>query len=126
MEVFEKNIRRRQEFAQNLAAFFVPQIDGDAFFVAVERAKARTVAFVFGIAPAVRVAAVGQFDFDHVAAEIAEQAAGVGAGHVAADVDTSITFESSGNHVRFKSLKQFTYLNQKRFSSTGFLAPSLS
>ena len=44
------------------------------------------------------IAAVGQLDFDHVAAEIAQQAAGVRPGDVAADVDASKSFERSGNH----------------------------
>ena len=104
----------------------MPQIDGNAFFITVERAKARAVAFIFGIAPPVRVAAVGQFDFDYVAAEVAEQAAGIGAGHVAADVDTSVTFESSGNHARFKSLKQISLIAIKKgFPQLGELLPEL-
>ncbi len=44
------------------------------------------------------IAAVGQFDFDHFAAEIAEQAARIRAGHMAANVDAGETFESSGDH----------------------------
>ena len=85
-------------------AFFLPQIEGDAFLIAIERAKARAVAFVFRIAPAVGVAAVGQFDFDHFAAEIAEQAARIGPGDVAADVDANSSFESSGNHYGYEQL----------------------
>src|SRR6185437_2369398 len=82
----------------------MPQIEGDTFLVAVERAETGAVAFVFRIAPAVRVAAVGQFDFDYFAAEIAEQAAGVWPGDVAADVDTSKSFEGSGDHWKLRRL----------------------
>ena len=81
----------------------MPQIEGDAFLVAIERAKTGAVAFVFRIAPAVRVAAVGQFDFNDFAAEIAEQAAGVGPGDVAADIDANRSLECSGDHTCFKS-----------------------
>ena len=81
----------------------MPQIEGDAFLVAIERAETGAVAFVFRIAPAVRVAAVGQFDFNDFAAEIAEQAAGVGPGDVAADIDANRSLECSGDHACFKS-----------------------
>jgi hypothetical protein len=47
-----------------------------------------------------RVAAIGQLDFNHLAAKVSEQAAGVGAGHMAADIDASGTFEGSGDHAR--------------------------
>jgi hypothetical protein len=38
------------------------------------------------------IAAAGQLDFDDVAAQIAEQAASVGPGHMAADIDASKSF----------------------------------
>jgi hypothetical protein len=49
------------------------------------------------------VAAVGELDFDHLAAKIAEQAAGVGSSDVTAQVDTKGSFKCSGDHARFNS-----------------------
>ena len=100
-EVFQKDIRRGDELAQNLPGLCLAQVERDAFLVSIKRAEARAVALVFGIAPAVGVAAVGQFDFNHFAAQVAEQAAGVGPGHMAADIDASETFESAGDHLLF-------------------------
>ena len=49
------------------------------------------------------VAAVGQLDFDDLAAQVAEQAAGIWARHMAANVDANSSFESAGYHVFFKT-----------------------
>ena len=57
-EVFQKDIRRGDELAQNLPGLCLAQVERDAFLVSIKRAEARAVALVFGIAPAVGVAAV--------------------------------------------------------------------
>jgi len=44
------------------------------------------------------VASVGQLDFDDFATQVAEQTAGIRAGHMAADVDANSSFESSSYH----------------------------
>jgi hypothetical protein len=46
----------------------------------------------------VGIAAVGQFHFNDFAAKIAEQAAGVRTGDMAADFDASGSFKRSGDH----------------------------
>jgi hypothetical protein len=97
-KIFQKDIRRRQEFAQDLVAFCLPQVQRNALFVPIERAETRAVAFVFRITAPVSIATLGQFDFNYLAAEIAEQTAGVGSGYMAADFDASKTLKSSGDH----------------------------
>jgi hypothetical protein len=47
----------------------------------------------------VSIAADGQFDFDDLTAEIAQEASGIGPGDVTANIDANKTFESSGNHI---------------------------
>jgi hypothetical protein len=62
----------------------------------------------------VGIAAVRQLDFDHVAAEVAEQTARVGAGYMAADVDATETFKCSGNHARLESSTMTLHLSQSK------------
>jgi hypothetical protein len=50
-----------------------------------------------------RIAAVGQLNFDDLAAQVTKQTAGVGTGHMAANLNTNSSFERSGNHVFFKT-----------------------
>ena len=97
-KIFNQDIRCRQKPQKDLSAPFLPQIECDAFLVSVQDTEAWAVSFIFGVATAVRVAAVGQFDFDDLATEIAEQAARIWPGHVPAYVDSNGSFERSGDH----------------------------
>lgn len=102
-EVFNQDIRRRQKLQKYLSALSLAQVKCDAFLVSVQDTEARAVTFIFGVATAVRVAAVGQFDFDDLATEIAEQAASIWPGHVPAYVDSNGSFERSGDHGFFNN-----------------------
>jgi hypothetical protein len=97
-EVLEENIRCAEELEQDSTSHFIAQIESEALFISVKRAKARAVAFVFRISPAVGVAAVGQLNLDHFAAKIAEQATSVGTRHMAANLNANSSFESAENH----------------------------
>jgi hypothetical protein len=81
-----------------LPSLLFSQVEGDAFFIAIEGAKARAVTFIFRIAPPMRIAPSRQFYFDYFAAKITEETGRVGTGDVAADIDTRKSFERAGNH----------------------------
>ena len=97
-EVFDQDICGLQQLEQNLPAFFLAQIECDAFLISIERAETWPVTFVFGVAAAMRVASIGQLDFDDLAAQVAEQAAGVRPGDMAANLNANSSFESARNH----------------------------
>ncbi len=121
-EVFQKYIRCGQQLVENLPGLFVAQVERHAFLISIERAEAWAVAFVFGIAPAMGIAAIGQLDLDHFAAQIAEQTTRVGPGHMAADVDTSIAFEGAGDHSCFKTSPMSLIAIKNGFPPRGDLA----
>jgi hypothetical protein len=83
---------------ENSLALGFAQVQGDAFFVSVERSEARAVTFVFWVAATVGIAPARKLDFNHLATEVAEEHAGVRAGHMAAHFNGHGSFECSRNH----------------------------
>src|ERR1051325_6938838 len=112
-EVLDQDIGGFEQREQNLPALRLAEIEGEALLVAIERAKARAIALVLRIAAAVGVAFARQLDFDDLAAEIAEQAAGVGSGDVAPHVDRRRSFERAVDHLIFR--KAFSGSRSRRF-----------
>src|SRR5438094_9426471 len=94
-EIFDQDVRRLQEFQQDLPSFLLSSIQRDALLVTVQSAEARAVTLVLRNTAAMRIAAAQQLDLDDLATKITEQAARIGTGDMAADVDTNCSVESS-------------------------------
>src|SRR5581483_9385410 len=104
-EVFYEDIGGREQIEKNFLPLALAQVERDALLVAVERAKARAVAFVFRIAAPMRIALARQLDLDDFAPQVAEETAGVRTGDVPADVDGPCSVERTVDH--FISRKAF-------------------
>jgi hypothetical protein len=53
------------------------------------------------------VTAYGQFDFDHFAAEVAQETPRIGAGYMAANIYSYRSFERSSNHMFGRHFQKF-------------------